>query len=49
LAAVHLAAGVLVGLGALVLQMVMPAPLAQRLAFVTWAVWLAVVVPVARR
>ncbi|RRU21198.1 DUF998 domain-containing protein [Stenotrophomonas sp. 278] len=49
LAAVHLAAGVLVGLGALVLQMVMPAPLAQRLAFVTWAVWLAVVLPVARR
>lgn len=49
LSAVHLAAGVLVGLGALVLQTVMPAPLAQRLAFVAWAAWLAVVLPVARR
>lgn len=49
LAAVHLVAGVITGLGALVLQMVMPAPLAQRLAFVAWAVWLAVVLPVARR
>lgn len=49
LAVVHLAAGVLLGLGALVLQAVMPAPLAQRLAFVAWAVWLAVVLPVARR
>ena len=49
LSVVHLAAGVLVGLGALVLQTVMPAPLAQRLAFVAWAVWLAVVLPVARR
>ncbi len=49
LAVLHLAAGVLVGLGALVLQMVMPAPLAQRLAFVAWAVWLALVLPVARR
>lgn len=49
LAAIHLAAGVVTGLGALVLQMVMPAPMAQRLAFVAWAVWLAVVLPVARR
>ncbi len=49
LSVVHLAAGVLVGLGALVLQTVMPAPLAQRLAFVAWAVWLAAVLPVARR
>lgn len=49
LAVVHLAAGVVTGLGALVLQMVMPAPLAQRLAFVAWAVWLAVVLPAARR
>lgn len=49
LAAVHLAAGVATGLGALVLQMVMPAPLAQRLAFVAWAAWLAVALPVARR
>ncbi len=49
LAAFHLAAGVATGLGALVLQMVMPAPLAQRLAFVAWAVWLAAVLPVARR
>ncbi len=49
LAAIHLTAGVVTGLGALVLQMVMPAPMAQRLAFVAWAVWLAVVLPVARR
>ncbi len=49
LAAVHLTAGVVTGLGALVLQMVMPAPMAQRLAFVAWALWLAVVLPAARR
>ncbi len=48
LAALHVAAGLAVGVGALLLQAVMPAPIAQRLAFVVWAVWLATVLPLAR-
>ncbi len=47
LAALHLAAGLATLVGAFVLQTVMPAPVAQRVAFVAWAVWLAAALPVA--
>lgn len=49
LAALHLAAGLAVLVGAFVLQAVIPAPVAQRLAFVAWALWLAAALPVAGR
>lgn len=47
LAALHLAAGLATLVGAFVLQAVMPAPVAQRVAFVAWAAWLAAALPVA--
>ncbi|AWH54210.1 DUF998 domain-containing protein [Stenotrophomonas sp. ESTM1D_MKCIP4_1] len=44
-----LGCGVLAGLAAFALQGVLPAPMAQRLAFACWAVWLALALPLARR
>lgn len=41
--------GVLAGVAAFALQGVLPAPLAQRLAFTCWAVWLALALPLSRR
>jgi hypothetical membrane protein len=49
LAALHVAAGLAVLVGAFVLQAVIPAPVAQRLAFVAWVVWLAAALPVASK
>ncbi|MFG3448996.1 MULTISPECIES: DUF998 domain-containing protein [unclassified Stenotrophomonas] len=49
LAALHVAAGLAVLVGAFVLQAVMPAPVAQRLAFVAWVVWLAAALPLAAK
>lgn len=49
LAALHVAAGLAVLVGAFVLQVVLPAPVAQRLAFVAWVVWLAAALPVASK
>ncbi|MFL9584737.1 DUF998 domain-containing protein [Stenotrophomonas sp. AB1(2024)] len=49
LAALHVAAGLAVLVGAFVLQVVIPAPVAQRLAFVAWVVWLAAALPVASK
>ncbi|WP_218838751.1 hypothetical protein, partial [Listeria monocytogenes] len=49
LAALHVSAGLAVLVGAFVLQAVVPAPVAQRVAFVAWAVWLAAALPVASR
>ena len=40
--------GALAGLAAFVLQGALPAPLAQRLAFACWAVWLALALPLSR-
>ncbi|WP_184126476.1 DUF998 domain-containing protein [Stenotrophomonas rhizophila] len=49
LAALHVSAGLAVLVGAFVLQAVIPAPVAQRVAFVAWAVWLAAALPVASK
>ena len=49
LAALHVSAGLAVLVGAFVLQAVIPAPVAQRLAFVAWVVWLAAALPVASK
>jgi len=49
LSALHLVAGLAVLVGAFVLQALMPAPVAQRVAFVAWALWLAAALPVASR
>jgi len=49
LAALHVSAGLPVLVGAFVLQAVIPAPVAQRLAFVAWVVWLAAALPVASK
>nr|WP_312953483.1 DUF998 domain-containing protein [Stenotrophomonas pavanii] len=43
-----LGCGVLAALAAFALQGVLPAPLAQRLAFACWAVWLAAALPLSR-
>ncbi|TGR53982.1 DUF998 domain-containing protein [Mesorhizobium sp. M00.F.Ca.ET.151.01.1.1] len=43
-----LGCGVLAALAAFALQGVVPAPLAQRLAFACWAVWLAAALPLSR-
>ncbi len=43
-----LGCGVLAALAAFALQGVLPAPLAQRLAFACWAVWLVAVLPLSR-
>ncbi|KRG53181.1 DUF998 domain-containing protein [Stenotrophomonas maltophilia] len=43
-----LGCGVLAALAAFALQGVLPAPLAQRLAFACWAVWLALALPLSR-
>ncbi|WP_343543637.1 DUF998 domain-containing protein [Stenotrophomonas pavanii] len=43
-----LGCGVLAALAAFALQVVLPAPLAQRLAFACWAVWLAAALPLSR-
>ncbi|HGM7314439.1 TPA: DUF998 domain-containing protein [Stenotrophomonas maltophilia] len=48
LGGVALACGVLAALAAFALQGVLPAPLAQRLAFACWAVWLALALPLSR-
>jgi hypothetical protein len=47
-AGVAVACGVLAALAAFALQGVLPAPLAQRLAFACWAVWLALALPLSR-
>lgn len=46
-ALLHLGCGLAMLLAAFVLQLWMPAPLAQRLAFACWAVWLVAALPVA--
>lgn len=43
-----LGCGVLAALAAFALQVVLPTPLAQRLAFACWAVWLAAALPLSR-
>ncbi len=43
-----LGCGVLAALAAFALQGILPAPLAQRLAFACWAVWLAAALPLSR-
>jgi len=48
-ASLSAAAALAVLLGAFVLGMMMPAPLAQRLAFLAWLVWLAALLPLAPR
>lgn len=48
LGGVAVACGVLAALAAFTLQGVLPAPLAQRLAFACWAVWLALALPLSR-
>ncbi|UXB19063.1 DUF998 domain-containing protein [Stenotrophomonas maltophilia] len=48
LGGVAIACGVLAALAAFALQGVLPAPLAQRLAFACWAVWLALALPLSR-
>lgn len=48
LGAVALACGVLAALAAFALQGVLPAPLAQRLAFACWAAWLVLALPLSR-
>lgn len=45
----HLGCGVAMVLAAFVLQAWMPAPLAQRLAFACWALWLVAALPLAQR
>lgn len=42
------ACGVLAAVAAFALQGLVPAPLAQRLAFACWALWLAVALPLSR-
>ncbi|MCU1067448.1 DUF998 domain-containing protein [Stenotrophomonas maltophilia] len=46
--ALALACGVLAALAAFALQGTLPAPMAQRLAFACWLVWLAVALPLSR-
>ncbi|MGE6332373.1 DUF998 domain-containing protein [Stenotrophomonas sp. NPDC077659] len=48
MAGLAVACGALAGLAAFILQGVLPAPLAQRLAFACWAVWLALALPLSR-
>lgn len=48
-ALLHLGCGMAMVLAAFVLQAWMPAPLAQRLAFACWALWLAAALPLAQR
>jgi len=48
-ALLHLGCGTAMLLAAFVLQLWMPAPLAQRLAFGCWAAWLVAALPLARR
>ncbi|MCI1065388.1 DUF998 domain-containing protein [Stenotrophomonas geniculata] len=48
LGTVALACGVLAALAAFALQGVLPAPLAQRLAFACWAAWLVLALPLSR-
>jgi len=48
-ALLHLGCGAAMLLAAFVLQQWLPAPLAQRLAFACWAVWLVAALPLARR
>jgi len=48
MALLALGCGALAGLAAFALQGVLPAPLAQRLAFACWAVWLALALPLSR-
>ena len=46
--AVALGCGVLAALAAFALQGTLPAPMAQRLAFACWLVWLAAALPLSR-
>lgn len=48
LGALAIACGMVAALGGFALQGVVPAPLAQRVAFASWAAWLALVLPVMR-
>ena len=49
LGALALGCGVLAAVAAFALQGVLPAPLAQRLAFACWVAWLAAALPLSRQ